>query len=101
MADLKVSPEELQATANTIRGLISEYNGALDSYLQQTEANLGAGGWNGPAALANSHATNDIHQAQMNLTTRWGGLADTLERAAAEYANQEQINAQRQAAVSS
>jgi len=37
----------------------------------------------------------------MNLTTRWGGLADTLERAAADYAHQEQVNAQRQAAVSS
>lgn len=97
---LKVSPEELQATAQTLRGLIGEYNGALDNYLQQTEANMGAGGWNGPASLANSHATNDIHQAQTNLTTRWSGLADTLERAAAEYANQEQINAQKQAAVS-
>lgn len=98
---LKVTPEELQTAANTIRGLISEYNGALDSYLQQTEANTGAGGWFGPAALANSHATNDIHQAQMNLTTRWGGLADILERESANYANQEEINAQRQAAVSS
>lgn len=96
---LKVSPEQLQATSQTIRGLISEFTGALDNYLSQTEANTGAGGWSGPAALANTHATQDIHQAQTNLNTRWSNLADTLDRAAASYANEEEANAQRQASV--
>lgn len=98
---LKVSPEELQQTAHTIRGLITEYNSALDHYLQTTESNTGPGGWFGPASGTNLQATQDVHQAQTNLTTRWTGLAETLEHAAASYANQEEINASKQAAVSS
>ncbi len=97
---LKVSPEQLQATSQQIRGLISEFTGALDNYLSQTQANMGAGGWNGPAALANQQATADIHTAQTNLNTRWTNLCDTLDRSAASYASEEETNAQRQAAVS-
>lgn len=96
---LKVTPEQLESTAKDIRGMIGEYNGALDNYMQQTEANMGPGGWGGDAATQNHLATQDIHQAQSNLTTRWGGLCDTLEQAAAHYREQEHINAQRQAGV--
>ncbi|TXI55754.1 WXG100 family type VII secretion target [Mycolicibacterium mageritense] len=96
---LKVSPEELQAASNDIRGMIHEYNGALQNYLTQTEGNMGAGGWNGPASNSNYTATQDIHQAQTNLTTRWGNLCDTLDKAASDYAEQERINADKQGAV--
>lgn len=96
---LKVSPEEIQAASHDIRGMIHEYNGALQNYLQQTEANMGPGGWNGPASGSNYNATQDIHQAQTNLTTRWGHLCDILDQGASNYAEQEHINAQRQGAV--
>lgn len=96
---LKVTPEQLESTAKDIRGMIGEYNGALQNYLQQTESNMGVGGWNGPAAGNNYMASQDIHQAQTNLTTRWNGLCDTLEQAASHYREQENINAQRQAGV--
>ncbi|MBN7567179.1 hypothetical protein D2E64_12845 [Mycobacteroides abscessus] len=99
MANLLVSPDQLRSFASTMRGLIDEYNGILNNYVQGTQANLGAGGWNGLAAQNNMHATEEIHQVQTNVATRWGSLIDVTETAASNYENQEQVNAAKQAAV--
>ena len=96
---MKVSPEELMETSNQLRGLISEFYGALDNYRDQTMANTGAGGWWGDAARANSCSTDDIHQAQSNLNARWGSLCDKMDSSAASYIDQEAQNAARAASV--
>jgi WXG100 family type VII secretion target len=97
--NLKVGPDDLRATAHTIRGLIDDFNGTMQNYLTTTQHLAGAGGWTGPASMANLSSTEEIHRAQTNLTARWGGLCDQLDGAAAHYEEQERINAQRHAAV--
>jgi WXG100 family type VII secretion target len=97
--NLKVGPDDLRATSHTIRGLIDEFNGAMQHYLTTTQHLAGAGGWTGPASMANLASTEEIHRAQTNLTTRWSGLCDHIDAAAAQYDEQERINAQRAAAV--
>ncbi len=92
---LKVSPEQLQQTSLGIRGLIDEFKGALDNYLNQTMANSGQGGWWGPASVANSNTTHEIHQAQANLNARWSALCDNIDRSAASYTSGEDENVQR------
>ena len=99
MANVKVTPGELRQAASTIRGLIDEYNAAMHSYLSGTQANAGAGGWNGLASNANLLASEDINTTQGHLTTRWSGLCEQMEQAAARYEEQERLNAQRQSAV--
>lgn len=97
--NLKVGPDELRATSHQIRGLIDEFNGAMQHYLTTTQNLAGAGGWTGPASMANLASTEEIHRAQTNLTTRWSGLCDQIDSAAAHYDEQERINAQRHAAI--
>lgn len=100
MATLLVSPDQLRSFASTMRGLIEEFSGVLNSYVQGTQSNLGAGGWNGLAAMNNMNATEEIHQVQTNVGTRWGSLIDVTETSASNYEHQEQVNAAKSAAVS-
>jgi WXG100 family type VII secretion target len=97
--NLKVGPDDLRATSHTIRGLIDEFNGTMQHYLTTTQNLAGAGGWTGPASVANLASTEEIHRAQTNLTTRWTSLCDQIDAAAAHYEEQERVNAQRHAAV--
>lgn len=99
MANLLVSPDQLRSFSNTMRGLIDEYNGVLNNYVQGTQANLGQGGWNGMAAMNNMNSTEEIHQVQTNVSTRWGSLIDVTETSASNYEHQEQVNAAKQAGV--
>lgn len=98
-SNLRVGPDELRHASATVRGLIDEFNAVMQTYLTQTQHNSGAGGWSGPASMANMGSTEEIHRAQFNLSTRWGGLCDQLEKAAANYESQEQLNTQRAASV--
>ncbi len=99
MANVKVTPGQLRHAATTIRGLIDEYNGTMHNYLTGTQSMAGAGGWDGDASLANLSTTEEINNSQTRLTTRWTGLCEQMEQAAARYEEQERVNAQRQASV--
>lgn len=80
-----VGPDELRHASAALRGLIDEFKAIMATYLTQTQLNSGAGGWSGPASMANMDSTTQIHRAQIDLATRWGGLCDQLDKAATNY----------------
>ena len=68
-SQLLVTPDQMRSAAQQLEQLCDQANATLKNYLTTTE---------------------EIHNAQMKLTTQWGELINTLRQAADNYEHQEQ-----------
>lgn len=91
MADhILVGPEKLRAVATQLDHLRDQANATLSNYLNASHDIHGQSGWFGDAATANVMTTEEIHNAQMKLTTQWGELIHALRAAADSYEHQQE-----------
>jgi WXG100 family type VII secretion target len=97
---LKVGPNELRTAAHNLEQLRDQANATLQNYLNASHDVHAPGSWSGDAAVANVATAEDIHSAQMKLTTQWGELIQTLLSAADSYEQQEQASQSSIASVS-
>lgn len=94
-----VSPEVMRATANQLEVLRETANATLTSYLNAAHDVNSAGAWNGPASTGNVVSSEEIHQAQNELTVRWQQTIDALRNAANVYESQEENAAAQTSAI--
>lgn len=92
MADsqLLVTPDQMRSAAQQLEQLRDQANATLQNYLNAAHDVHSSQGWYGLAASTNINTTEEIHNAQMKLTTQWGELINTLRQAADNYEHQEQ-----------
>ena len=94
MADsqLLVTPDQMRNAAQHLEQLRDQANATLQNYLNAAHDVHSSQGWFGLAASTNITTTEEIHNAQMKLTTQWGELINTLRQAADNYEHQEQAS---------
>jgi WXG100 family type VII secretion target len=102
MADsnLLVTPDQMRSAANQLEQLCEQANATLQNYLNSAHDIHSSQGWFGLAASTNITTTEEIHNAQMKLTTQWGELINTLRQAADSYEHQESASQSAIAGVS-
>ena len=91
-SQLLVTPDQMRTAAQQLENLCDQANATLQSYLNAAHDVHSAQGWFGLAAATNVTTTEEIHNAQMKLTTQWGELINTLRQAANHYEHQEQAS---------
>jgi uncharacterized protein YukE len=93
MADqLLVTPDQMRSAAQQLEHLRDQANATLQGYLNSAHDVHSSQGWFGLAASTNITTTEEIHNAQMKLTTQWGELITTLRTQADHYDHQEQTS---------
>ena len=91
-SQILVTPDQMRTAAQQLEHLCDQANATLQNYLHAAHDVHSSQGWFGLAAATNVRTTEEIHNAQMKLTTQWGQLINTLRQAANQYEHQEQAS---------
>jgi len=94
-----IGPEQVQAAANQLEGLMNDTVDALQQYYNHSTDLQAGGGLNGAAGMTNVVTAEEIHQAQMNIQTHWGRVIAMLRTQTGQYGETDHSNSSQIASV--